>query len=103
MSGSSESDTTAQPPRGSHAPIQRRRDRYPTIRKEPSDWRVAPNLTPETYDAFSWDAARSWLDGLPTGGLNIAHEAVDRIGTPPARTPSGWPCAGWDGAVIGPS
>ena len=29
--------------------------------------------------AFSWDAAREALDGLPGGrGLNIAHEAVDR-------------------------
>ena len=25
-----------------------------------------------------WDAARARLDGLPNGGLNIAHEAVDR-------------------------
>jgi acetyl-CoA synthetase len=25
-----------------------------------------------------WDAARARLDGLPDGGLNIAHEAVDR-------------------------
>lgn len=34
------------------------------------------------YDArrreFSWSQARAWLDGLPGGGLNIAHEAVDR-------------------------
>ncbi|MBM4267762.1 MAG: acetate--CoA ligase [Deltaproteobacteria bacterium] len=34
------------------------------------------------YDAarasFSWEAARRDLDGLPSGGLNIAHEAVDR-------------------------
>jgi acetyl-CoA synthetase len=28
--------------------------------------------------AFSWDRARRALDGLPGGGLNIAHEAVDR-------------------------
>ena len=29
--------------------------------------------------AFSWDASRDVLDGLPgDGGLNIAHEAVDR-------------------------
>ncbi len=28
--------------------------------------------------AFSWDAARQQLDGLPGGGLNIAYEAVDR-------------------------
>lgn len=34
------------------------------------------------YDAarreFTWDSARTWLDGLPDGGLNIAYEAVDR-------------------------
>ncbi|HVY47749.1 MAG TPA: acetate--CoA ligase, partial [Minicystis sp.] len=28
--------------------------------------------------AFSWEAARAELDGLPGGGLNIAFEAVDR-------------------------
>jgi acetyl-CoA synthetase len=27
---------------------------------------------------FSWAHARALLDGLPNGGLNIAHEAVDR-------------------------
>ncbi len=27
---------------------------------------------------FTWDKARALLDGLPGGGLNIAHEAVDR-------------------------
>jgi acetyl-CoA synthetase len=27
---------------------------------------------------FSWAQARTLLDGLPNGGLNIAHEAVDR-------------------------
>ena len=27
---------------------------------------------------FSWAQARGLLDGLPGGGLNIAHEAVDR-------------------------
>jgi acetyl-CoA synthetase len=45
---------------------------------------VRPNL--EDYArvraAFSWDAARAALDGLPGGrGLNIAHEAVDRHAT----------------------
>ncbi len=30
-------------------------------------------------DGFSWDAVRAnWLDGLPGGRLNIAHEALDR-------------------------
>jgi acetyl-CoA synthetase len=28
--------------------------------------------------SFDWDVARTWLAGLPGGGLNIAHEAVDR-------------------------
>jgi acetyl-CoA synthetase len=41
---------------------------------------VEPNLV--DYDArrseFSWDDARRRLAGLPDGGLNIAHEAVDR-------------------------
>ena len=40
----------------------------------------SPNLA--RYGAaraeFSWQAARAQLDGLPGGGLNIAHEAVDR-------------------------
>jgi acyl-coenzyme A synthetase/AMP-(fatty) acid ligase len=33
---------------------------------------VAPNLP------IDWDTARRRLEGLPGGGLNIAHEAVDR-------------------------
>ncbi|MEQ8964932.1 MAG: acetate--CoA ligase [Azospirillaceae bacterium] len=41
---------------------------------------VSPNLA--DYDTarrtFSWDALAQDLDGLPDGGLNIAHEAVDR-------------------------
>jgi acetyl-CoA synthetase len=51
------------------------------IHKAEADLRVAPNLTDyeATRAAFSWDAARRRLDGLPEGrGLNIAHEAVDR-------------------------
>jgi acetyl-CoA synthetase len=51
------------------------------IKKSPADLTPAPNLM--DYDqaraTFSWDQARSELDGLPGGrGLNIAHEAVDR-------------------------
>jgi acetyl-CoA synthetase len=30
------------------------------------------------HDTFRWDDARGELDGLPSGGLNIAHEALDR-------------------------
>jgi acetyl-CoA synthetase len=54
---------------------------HPTIHKNPADLRVPPNLPADASlrDAFSWDVARSWLDHLPDGGgLNIAHEAVDR-------------------------
>jgi len=54
---------------------------WPIISKSSREWKVIPNLI--DYDqmrrGFSWDDARSGLDGLPGGrGLNIAHEAVDR-------------------------
>jgi acetyl-CoA synthetase len=42
------------------------------IRKIAADLRVAPNAP------FGFDEARAALAGLPGGGLNIAHEAVDR-------------------------
>jgi acetyl-CoA synthetase len=49
------------------------------IRKRAED-RVGANLA--DYEAcvgtFSWPQARAELDGLPGGGLNIAHEAIDR-------------------------
>ncbi len=39
-----------------------------------------PNLGDyeEACASFSWLQARNLVDGLPAGGLNIAHEAVDR-------------------------
>jgi len=53
---------------------------WETIRKTATALRVRPNLA--DYEAaragFSWQMARAELDGLPGGGLNIAHEAVDR-------------------------
>jgi len=42
------------------------------IRKTAADRRVQPNAP------MDWEAARRQLAGLPGGGLNIAHEAVDR-------------------------
>jgi acetyl-CoA synthetase len=50
------------------------------IRKQATDLAVAPNLADYAAEcrAFTWDAARRALDGLPGGCLNIAHEAVDR-------------------------
>lgn len=58
---------------------------FDVIRKTPAPG-VAPNLA--DYDAaredFSWNAAAKFeLNGLPGGGLNIAHEAVDRHATGP--------------------
>ena len=49
------------------------------IRKRPED-RAGANLADyESYaPTFSWTQARTLLDGLPGGGLNIAYEAVDR-------------------------
>ncbi len=52
-----------------------------TIRKDVRTLAPPPNLI--DYEAacreFSWERARSFLEGLPEGrGLNIAHEAVDR-------------------------
>ena len=50
------------------------------IVKQPAALRPAPNLMDHsaTRSAFRWDEAARALDGLPAGGLNIAHEAVDR-------------------------
>ncbi|HEX6135533.1 MAG TPA: acetate--CoA ligase [Longimicrobiales bacterium] len=41
---------------------------------------LTPNLTDyaRACAEFSWERARTDLDGLPGGALNIAHEAVDR-------------------------
>jgi acetyl-CoA synthetase len=53
---------------------------WPPISKDVDRLRVRPNLV--DYEsarvAFSWDAARAELAGLPGGGLNVAHEAIDR-------------------------
>ncbi len=53
---------------------------YEPIPKSLAALPVEPNLldplAPAPPDA--WAQARRLLDGLPGGGLNIAHEAVDR-------------------------
>ncbi|GAA0295101.1 acetate--CoA ligase [Sphingomonas oligophenolica] len=49
-----------------------------TIRKSAAD-RAAANLPHETARlTLGWEVYRRWLDGLPGGCLNIAHEAIDR-------------------------
>jgi acetyl-CoA synthetase len=49
------------------------------IRKRPEDY-VGANLQDyeEYAKQFAWSQARALLDGLPNGGINITHEAVDR-------------------------
>ncbi|MEW6166730.1 MAG: acetate--CoA ligase [Pseudomonadota bacterium] len=53
---------------------------WDVIHKTAHRARVTPYLADYARERreFSWDAARRLLDGLPDGGLNIAHEAVDR-------------------------
>jgi acetyl-CoA synthetase len=53
--------------------------KWERIQKRPED-RVDVNLSDyeESVRTFSWAQARALLDGLPGGGLNIAHEALDR-------------------------
>jgi acetyl-CoA synthetase len=49
------------------------------IQKRPEDYQAANLVDYDAYAShFSWDQARTLLEGLPDGGLNIAHEAVDR-------------------------
>ncbi|MGW0748145.1 acetate--CoA ligase [Streptomyces sp. NPDC002587] len=57
--------------------------RWETIHKD-----TPPGVTPHLADyervcsEFTWSQARAALAGLPGGGLNIAHEAVDRHAGP---------------------
>ena len=54
---------------------------FETIVKSERDLAIAPNLRSyqEACAGFSWERARSELDGLPDRrGLNIAYKAVDR-------------------------
>jgi len=55
-------------------------NRPTVICKTAADLRLPPNLIDyaATRAAFSWEAVRAELAGLPGGGLNIAHETVER-------------------------
>lgn len=49
------------------------------IRKRPDQYAGANLQDYEGYaKSFSWAQARAQLAGLPNGGINIAHEAIDR-------------------------
>jgi acetyl-CoA synthetase len=61
---------------------------WQTIIKSTPAEKVPPNLRDyaQARAAYSWEAARRELDGLPGGrGLNIAHEAVDRHAAGPRK------------------
>jgi len=50
------------------------------IEKRVDDFAVKPNLTDyeQEYKNFNWEEVAKQFEGLPSGGLNIAHEAIDR-------------------------
>ena len=50
------------------------------IKKAPENFSVRPNLKDyeKEYSSFSWEDVALQFQGLPLGGLNIAHEAIDR-------------------------
>jgi len=60
-------------------------DRPSIIHKSVAQPGITPNLSAAVAARFSWDTIRGELDGLPGGGLNIAHEAVDRHDQGPRR------------------
>lgn len=72
---------------------------WETIHKDPPV--VLPRLI--DYDrarsAFTWSQARAALSGLPGGGLNIAHEAVDRHAASDRADEAALRCVARDGSV----
>src|SRR3990172_6636801 len=67
----------------------------------PAGHPVAPNMGDYAAfrSGFPWDQARRELDGLPAGGLNIAHEAVDRHAASARKEHVALRWLGRDGAV----
>jgi acetyl-CoA synthetase len=76
---------------------------WPTIPKaRPWPGGVEPNVVDyeQVRASFTWEAARTALDGLPGGrGLNIAHEAVDRHARGPRADHIAMRWLGRDGSV----
>ena len=50
------------------------------IEKNVDELTIHPNIVDyyQVYKTFQWDDIVSKFQGLPSGGLNIAHEAIDR-------------------------
>ncbi|RNC68568.1 MAG: acetate--CoA ligase [Desulfuromonadales bacterium] len=76
---------------------------YEPIRKVVDSLAVQPNLLDygATCASFSWEGVRREFAGLPEGGgLNIAHEAVDRHAAGPLRQKLAIRWLGRDGTVL---
>ena len=54
---------------------------------KPGSFAVSPNLVDyeAARDSFTWSGAGEHLDGLGDGGVNLAHEAIDRHGRGPSK------------------
>lgn len=74
--------------------------RWETIHKDTAP-AVPPRLTDydRTCSAFSWAQSRAALAGLPGGGLNMAHEAVDRHASPEHSGKAALRCVARGGSV----
>ncbi|SHO52757.1 acetate--CoA ligase [Desulfopila aestuarii] len=76
---------------------------FPPIKKNVETMPVQPNLLDyeHTCATFSWDEVRRSFDGLPeSGGLNIAHEAVDRHADGPRREHIAIRCLSKDNKIV---
>lgn len=74
---------------------------WDAIIKSTDAGKPTPNLGDyqQARASFTWEAARGELDGLPQGGLNIAHEAIDRHAAGPLRDKIAIRWLGMSGAV----
>ena len=58
----------------------------PISKPSPDEMLVRPNLDlTSSYQDFSWESMYAELDWLPGGGLNKAHEAIDRHANGPKK------------------
>src|SRR3972149_6686665 len=71
----------------------------PIVKPAPDRMPVRPNLIDyaAASAAFRWDDIRAELDGLPGGGLNTAHECIDRHLKTPRRDKTAMLWEGKDG------
>ena len=69
------------------------------IEKRLEDLKVRPHLIDyeKIYKEFQWEEVASQFEGLPGGGLNIAHEAIDRHANGPLAQKTALVWLGEDG------